>query len=87
MSATTLDRSVAPVSWKEIIEMSLTKRDSMTELGDNIVRSLEARIIEIVCIKRQQEDATRKVVTPKDIAKLYMSGSACTLRGHVNQNC
>jgi len=46
----------------------------MTDLGDNVVRSLPDRIIEIVCIKKQQEENSRKTLSPKDIAAFYQAG-------------
>lgn len=62
------------VGAKDVIERSLNFRDKMTELGDQVVRSLEARIIEVVAIKRQQEENTRKTMTSAELADYYTAG-------------
>ena len=54
--------------------MALKKREGVVELGDQLSRTLDARIMEIVSIKQQQEEITRAVLKPADIANFYKEG-------------
>ena len=55
--------------------MALKKREGIVELGDQLARTLDARIMEIVSIKQQQEQLTHVVLKPADVANFYKEGS------------
>ena len=61
---------------KDVVQQSLNLRDKITELGDNVVRSLEAQIIEVVAIKREDEDVTHTHMPNAALAEYYRAGRA-----------
>jgi len=76
-------RRVVQFLCEDAIEFALRQRDKIVDLGDQVVRSLEARIIEIVSIKHEQEEQLRKPMSSLAVAEFYTKGGHASLNGNL----